>query len=81
MRNSLVFLVLSSLSLACQSTPNRDKLNPKVNYMADTMFAHRRREIDIRMDSLCQLRMELYVQEAIDSLMTLELNRIDQLSE
>lgn len=78
---SLLVVCIVVMCLSCDAPPNRDNLNPMVRYMADTMFAHRRRDIDIKMDSLCALHIDQYRQTAIDSLLLIEQKRIEELSE
>jgi hypothetical protein len=77
----VTFILLFSMLLSCEAPPNRNNLNPMVRYMADTMFSHRRSEIDIRMDSICLQHLDSLRALAIDSLLLIERKRINELSE
>ena len=56
-------------------------MSPEVRYMSDTMFASRKVKLNEDLDSICLLQKEMYRQEAIDSLLKIELKRIKELSE
>lgn len=61
--------------LYCSCGPDANKANilpPDVQYMADTMFSHRRRYIIAEMDSICQRELASLIAAARDSLVELE---------
>ena len=76
----LVFVTLfiaSITSSSCSSNPNKANiLPPDVQYMADTMFSHRRRSIELEMESICQEMMPFLVEQARDSLVAIEQEHI-----
>ena len=75
-----VALGLTSLLLACDASSNRANILPAdVQYMADTMFSHRRRAIIDEMDSLCLIQSPELIIEKRDSLVRLERDRINQI--
>lgn len=75
----IIFFVI--ITMSCEAPPNRNNLNPMVRYMSDTMFSHRRSEIDMMMDSLCMMRLDSLRTLAIDSLLLKERKRINELSQ
>ena len=54
-------------------------LPPDIQYSADTMFAADRREIMEKMDTLCLGHTDSLVRVYTDSLVTLELERIQSI--
>lgn len=78
----LIVFCLALLISACNASPDySESLNPEVRYTADTMFAHRKSLINASMDSLCE-ELNLNIYESIkDSMLNVELKRIEQLSQ
>lgn len=72
------FIILAS---ACRPDPKTRLMSPEVRYMSDTMFASRKVKLSEDLDSICLLKKEVYRQEAVDSLLKIELKRIKELSE
>lgn len=74
----LLFILLAA---SCRPDPKTRLMSPEVRYMSDTMFASRKVKLNEDLDSICLLQKEMYRQEAIDSLLKIELKRIKELSE
>lgn len=78
------YLILSLLlmclwgSSSCGSDSNKaNLLDPNVKYRSDTMFAHKRMAIIKELDSLCLLKEDEYIAEAVDSLLPIAQKQID----
>lgn len=55
-------------------------LHPDVQYMADTMFSKRKRNLIKKQDTLCMLKAEGLIAHLVDSLVALEEESIKQIS-
>ncbi len=68
------------MSEACSQPTNRANILPaEVQYMADTMFSHRRNRIIKEMDTLCMQNSPAMIERARDSLVLLEKARIEKI--
>ena len=75
-----MLILFSSPFTSCIDNSNRANiLPPDVQYMADTMFSKRRRAIKSEMDSLCVKRTSNLIEIAVDSIVTLEKERINKI--
>ncbi len=70
---ALLIITISVTFTACDGNANRANiLPPEVQYMADTMFSHKRRALINEMDSICSQELEVLIANARDSIVALE---------
>jgi len=70
----LLIAMLISVSISsCGGDSNRANiLPPDIQYAADTMFGHRRRVIQLELDSLCMIRKDSLISAKVDSIISKE---------
>jgi len=77
---AVVFLLIVNLLLSCEKEPKPVIVTYQLSHQADTTFAKQYRDkINREVDSICLANKELFYQQAKDSLLKLELKKIDQL--
>jgi|GEM_PF-2704830 len=73
-------LLMSAGAMSCGDGGNKANiLPPDIQYMADTMFSHRKRAITKEMDSICIANSSMLIESAIDSFVRLEQLRIKEI--
>ena len=74
------FLLLLNFIYGCEKEPKQVIVTYQLSHQADTTFAKQYRDkINKEVDSICFANRELFYNQAKDSLMKLELNKIEQL--
>ena len=74
---SMLICCLAVACLSCTDTSNKANILPAdIQYSADTMFAHKRNRLIKHMDSICASRDSIVLQTMIDSLVSVEKQRI-----
>ena len=80
----LIFFLISmvSLCLSCSGNPKPLVITYQLALRADTLFYNQyAKKIDEEIDSLCIINRNLYYQQAVDSLLTVEYKRMQVLLE